>query len=75
MRSNVWFTTQPVEEPEPRAHLADAIEWMGWDRVLFATDYPHWDFDDPVHALPIRMTEQQKRGIFRENARAVYGFA
>ena len=47
MRSNVWFTTQPVEEPEPREHLADAIEWMGWDRVLFATDYPHWDFDDP----------------------------
>ena len=62
MRSNVWFTTQPVEEPEPREHLADAIEWMGWDRVLFATDYPHWDFDDPAHALPIRMTEAQRRG-------------
>ena len=75
IRSNVWFTTQPVEEPEPREHLADAIEWMGWDRVLFATDYPHWDFDDPVHALPMKMTEAQKRGIFLENARAVYGFA
>ena len=73
MRSNVWFTTQPVEEPEPREHLADAIEWMGWDRVLFATDYPHWDFDDPAHALPIRMTETQRRQIFRDNARAVYG--
>jgi uncharacterized protein len=72
MRSNVWFTTQPVEEPEPREHLADAIEWMGWDRVLFATDYPHWDFDDPAHALPIRMTETQRRGIFLENAKAVY---
>jgi len=75
MRSNVWFTTQPVEEPEPREHLADVIEWMGWDRVLFATDYPHWDFDDPAHALPIKMTEAQKRGIFLENARAVYGIA
>jgi hypothetical protein len=75
MRSNVWFTTQPVEEPEPREHLADAIEWMGWDRVLFATDYPHWDYDDPAHALPIKMTEQQKRAVFLENARTVYGFA
>jgi predicted TIM-barrel fold metal-dependent hydrolase len=75
MRSNVWFTTQPVEEPDPREHLTDAIEWMGWDRVLFATDYPHWDFDDPAHALPIRMSESQKRGIFLENARKVYGFA
>ena len=49
---NVWLTTQPMEEPEPRAHLRDTIEWIGWDRLLFATDYPHWDFDDPAHALP-----------------------
>ncbi|HEY2617174.1 MAG TPA: hypothetical protein VGI78_07540 [Acetobacteraceae bacterium] len=43
------------------------------DRVLIATDYPHWDFDDPAHALPIRMSETQKRGIFPANAKAVYG--
>ena len=47
--------------------------WIGMDRVLFATDYPHWDFDDPAHALPIGMTETQRRGIFLENAKAVYG--
>ena len=54
VKRNVWFTTQPTEEPEPRVQLAEAIDWMGWDRVLFATDYPHWDFDDPAQALPIR---------------------
>ncbi len=72
MREHVWFTTQPVEEPEPRQHLAEAIEWIGWDRILFATDYPHWDFDDPAHALPLRMTEAQRRQLFLENAKAVY---
>ena len=72
MRTNVWFTTQPIEEPEPRQHLAEAMDWIGWDRILFATDYPHWDYDDPATALPFQMTEEQKRGIFRENARAVY---
>ena len=72
MRTNVWFTTQPIEEPEPRSQLAEAIEWIGWDRVLFATDYPHWDFDDPAQALPIRMTEAQKRAVFMENALGVY---
>jgi predicted TIM-barrel fold metal-dependent hydrolase len=73
LKRNVWFTTQPVEEPEPRLHLAEAIEWIGWDRILFATDYPHWDFDDPAHALPIRMDETQRRMVFRDNAAAVYG--
>jgi len=75
MRRNVWFTTQPIEEPEPREHLAETIDWLGWDRVLFATDYPHWDYDDPTRALPIQMTEQQRRAVFLENAKAVYGVA
>jgi uncharacterized protein len=72
IRSNVWFTTQPVEEPEPRSQLAETMEWIGWDRVLFATDYPHWDFDDPAQALPIKLTEAQRQAVFRDNARAVY---
>jgi len=40
--------------------------------VLFATDYPHWDFDDPAHALPIKMTEAQRQAVFRENALRVF---
>jgi predicted TIM-barrel fold metal-dependent hydrolase len=47
IRSQVWFTTQPMEEPDPREHLLDTMEWMGWDRLLVATDYPHWDFTIP----------------------------
>jgi predicted TIM-barrel fold metal-dependent hydrolase len=73
MRRHVWYTTQPIEEPEPRRHLAETMEWIGWDRILFATDYPHWDFDDPAQALPLRLTEEQRRGLFLENAKALYG--
>ena len=72
IRSNVWFTTQPIEEPEPRTQLAEVLDWIGWDRILFATDYPHWDYDDPARALPFEMTEAQRLGIFRDNARKVY---
>ena len=75
IREHVWVTTQPVEEPEPRRHLLDVIEWIGWDRLLFATDYPHWDFDDPARAFPLRMEPEQRQGLFLNNARAVFGVA
>ncbi len=73
MRRHVWWTTQPIEEPEPREYLLDTIGWMGWDRLLFATDYPHWDFDDPAYALPLRMSDAERRSFFLDNARTVYG--
>jgi len=37
-----------MEEPAKREQVLDAIDWIGWDRLLFATDYPHWDYDDPT---------------------------
>jgi hypothetical protein len=36
-----------MEEPADRSQLLDMMEWIGWDRLLFASDYPHWDFVDP----------------------------
>ena len=43
---HVWFTTQPIEEPDDPQHLVYAIEQARLQkRLLFATDYPHWDFD------------------------------
>ncbi len=75
IREHVWVTTQPIEEPEPRRHLIDSIEWIGWDRLLFATDYPHWDFDDPERALPVPLDDVRRRQFFFDNAAKVYGLA
>ena len=73
LKSQFWFTTQPVEEPENPEHLRKLIDWIGWDRLLFATDYPHWDSDDPRYAFKCRLSEEEKRAIFAGNAKAVYG--
>jgi uncharacterized protein len=73
IRDQVWVTTQPMEEPEPRRRLLDSIEWIGWDRLLFASDYPHWDFDDPGRALPLVITPAQRQQVFLDNAKRVYG--
>jgi uncharacterized protein len=75
VRRNVWFTTQPMDEPERPHDLRATLDWIGWDRVLFATDYPHWDFDDPDSAIKIRLSEAERRTLYLENARAVYGLA
>jgi len=72
MRESVWFTTQPMEESPTREHVMDAIEWLGWDRLLFATDYPHWDYDDPDHVLPVPVAEATKRDFFLNNALKLY---
>ena len=40
---------------------------------MFSTDYPHWDFDDPQQAFKFELTEEQKRKVFRDNAKALYG--
>ena len=72
MREHVWYTTQPIEEPENRDDLADTIRWIGADRLLFSTDYPHWDFDDPRYAIKARLSKEDEQAIFAGNARKLY---
>jgi len=72
IREHVWVTSQPMEEPQERRHLMDIIDWIGWDRLLFASDYPHWDFDDPQRALPPGLPPERMRQILSANARSVY---
>ena len=65
-----------MEEPENPQHLLQIIEMIGRDDFLmFATDYPHWDFDSPDRALPPVIDDQMRRGIMVDNAVSFYGFA
>jgi uncharacterized protein len=72
LREHFYVSTQPMEESEDPEHVLDVMEWIGWDKILFASDYPHWDFDDPVMALPPKLTEERRRMIYSGNARALY---
>ena len=73
LRQHFWWTTQPMEEPEKPWHLRQMLDWMGWDRIVFASDYPHWDSDDPRHVFKLRMSEAERHGVFAGNAQAIYG--
>lgn len=74
IRNHFWFTTQPIEEPDTDEQfhmMVDALDLD--DRLLFATDYPHWDFDAPDRAIPRTLSDETKRKIFSGNAIALYG--
>lgn len=70
---HVRFTTQPFLEPPRREHLVALLEMVQAERtMLFSSDYPHWDFDDPRRALNVVPPEMRER-IRRLNAIELYG--
>ena len=74
IREHFRITTQPIEEPEDPAHLQQVIQHLGSDQMLlFATDYPHWDFDSPARALPGSLPKPLRKKIFVDNAVEFYG--
>jgi predicted TIM-barrel fold metal-dependent hydrolase len=73
-RKNFYFTIE-TEEPE----LPEAIEFLGAEHFLFATDYPH---DDPGGRMKFKdvellqanrkISEKDKELIRWENAKRVF---
>ncbi|MEM7131862.1 MAG: amidohydrolase family protein [Chloroflexota bacterium] len=75
IRENIWISTQPMEEPNQRHHFHQLLEQLNMnDKLLFATDYPHWDFDSPDRAIPVKLDKELERNIMAENARNLYRF-
>jgi len=68
VRDHVRFNTQPLDEPPLDADLDHILRWMHAERTLmFASDYPHWDFDHPEQTLRHLAPELRQR-IFAANA-------
>ena len=71
---HVRLTTQPLEEPENPRHLQEIFEMIHAEKtVCFASDFPHWDFDDPRRVFPKSLDISLRRRLFYENAAELYG--
>lgn len=69
---HVRFSTQPLETPDEPRMLRHVLEPLRpWETVCFASDYPHWDFDEPnltLNGLPA----DWRTPILGANAAALY---
>ncbi|WP_287100479.1 amidohydrolase family protein [Mesorhizobium sp.] len=69
---HVRFGTQPLDEPADPEAMKQIINWIDGSRTLmFASDFPHWDADDPTMTLSDQ-PEALRRRIFAENAIETY---
>jgi predicted TIM-barrel fold metal-dependent hydrolase len=72
IKEQVRFTTQPFPEPENTEHLRQILEMIHAEQtVMFSSDHPHWDNDDPRYGIP-PLEESMERAIYAENAAELY---
>jgi predicted TIM-barrel fold metal-dependent hydrolase len=70
----VYVATQPIEEPERLRDLVTLMElYDGEDTTIFASDWPHHDFDHPMKLNQVPFSEEQRRKVFGENALELFG--
>ena len=68
VRDHIRLTTQPIEEPAEAEHLQQIFNMVDADHiVMYASDFPHYDFDEPTK-LPCILGETTIRRILHDNA-------
>ena len=72
-RRQCWISCEP-DEP----YIGEVLDFIGEDRLLFASDYPHPDHKWPetvenARALPI--SDSAKKKLFWDNPSALYALS
>ncbi|HST74813.1 MAG TPA: amidohydrolase family protein, partial [Acetobacteraceae bacterium] len=69
----MYFTSQPMERANLKLLQATMEAMSAETQLLYASDWPHWDFDPPstVTSLPF-LSEQAKRNILGLNAARLF---
>lgn len=70
LKENFYYCTQPIEYPPKQKYLEYVIEMLGGpDRLMYASDYPHIDYDAPSSITDLNfLSNDEKAGILGKNA-------
>jgi predicted TIM-barrel fold metal-dependent hydrolase len=73
MKRQMWFATQPVEEPAVPAEMVEEIHQCGGaERIVFASDWPHHDFDHPRALMKWPLKPEEHERIMWKNAAELF---
>jgi uncharacterized protein len=73
VRDHVRLTMQPFDAPPDPAVIGALLDQIGSDQMLlFATDYPHWQFDEEEGAVPPGFPPALLRRVMVDNPLATY---
>lgn len=75
VRDSCYFSTQPVEEYDDPEKIFNVIDIIGADSIVFSTDYPHFDFDNPQTIVDIlsKLDTEDRAKILGANAMQAFG--
>jgi len=72
LREHIRFGSQPLPDVPSKADMETFLRWMWADETLvFASDYPHWDWDEPSTFLAGHDPALRQR-IMYDTARDLY---
>lgn len=74
VRDHVWLSVQPFDSEGDRDTALRVIEHIGsTDCLLYASDYPHWHYQDSNETLLQHLSEPERQKVLRKNAIDLYG--
>jgi predicted TIM-barrel fold metal-dependent hydrolase len=73
IREQLYLTTHPIEDD---ARLFESsLAYLGADHLLFGSDWPHFDADEPDRIAELPLATEVKRQILVGNARQLFRLA
>jgi len=71
-RGHIRVGSQPMLEPESNGQFWMMLDALHAEETLvFSSDWPHWDWDDPATTFP-KLPERLHRRVFVANAREMF---
>ncbi|ALS21793.1 MULTISPECIES: amidohydrolase family protein [Paenibacillus] len=63
--NRIYFGSQPIEMPKQTQHLKAVFDMAnGYDQFMYASDYPHFDYDDPSIAYRMPFLDKEAKAKF-----------